>query len=163
MARINSPITYILTVLLVTAIVWVYLFIAVAVVPLWHTLSGEGVQAWFQNEFGRFAILMVPIHMLSIPVTITAFILNRRGQPGHVQLLWLAALIGLLVCQGFNFILYGGNFNPALSSGTLSPEEALTVLGQWDFYHTVRTFFVCLSLASLTAIFLIDQSQLEAT
>lgn len=137
--------------ILVTAISFVYLFIAIAIVPYWQTLSGIEVQTWFQDHFGRFAILMAPVHILSIITTITAFVMHRK-EKATLRMLWIIALITLLICQFFNFVVYGGNFNIALSSGTLEDSAALATLDQWDFYHTVRTISVCISMLCLAGI-----------
>lgn len=135
----------------VTAISFVYLFIATSIVPYWQTLSGTEIQMWFQDHFGRFATLMVPVHLLSIITTITAFVMHRRERGLH-RILWLVALITLLICQFFNFVVYGANFNPALSSGTREASAALELLDQWDFYHVIRTLAICLSLICLMII-----------
>ena len=69
--------------------------------------------------------------------------------------LWLVALITLLICQFFNFVVYGGNFNVALSSGTLDPAVALDTLDQWGFYHIIRTISVCISMVTLGRIYML--------
>ena len=66
--------------------------------------------------------------------------------------LWLLGLITLLICQAFNFVLYGGFYNAALMSGTLEPQLALDTFDNWDFYHKVRTAFVLISLGALIVI-----------
>ena len=71
----------------------------------------------------------------------------------------MIALITLLICQGFNFGLYGGVYNLALQSGTLEAQEALTTFDNWDFYHTVRTISVCISLVALIIIGLRHESK----
>ena len=135
----------------VAAITFVYLFLATAIVPYWQGLSGEEVQTWFMIHFDRFSILMVPVHFISIITMITAYIMHRKERI-PLNRIWLVALVTLLICQFFNFVVYGGNFNVALSSGTLDPSVALETLDQWGFWHNVRTLSVCISLFSLFAI-----------
>jgi hypothetical protein len=93
---------------------------------------------------------MVPIHFLSIITMVYAFIVNRKDS--NNKILWWIALITLLICQGFNFGLYGGVYNPALQSSTLEAQEALTTFDNWDMYHTIRTISVCMSLVTLIII-----------
>ncbi|MEM6698581.1 MAG: hypothetical protein AAF599_09305, partial [Bacteroidota bacterium] len=114
---------YIFAFTFVSAVAFIYVFIAIALVPYWQELSGTEIQVWWSGAFTRFSNIMVPIHFLSIITMIYAFIVNRKGR--NNQILWLIALITLLICQGFNFGLYGGVYNPALQSGTLEAQEAL--------------------------------------
>ena len=134
----------------VSAVAFIYAFIAIALVPYWQELSGTEIQSWWSGPFTRFSYIMVPIHFLSIITIIYAFIKNRKDS--NNKILWLIALITLLICQGFNFGLYGGVYNPALQSGTLEVQEALTTFDNWDFYHTIRTISVGVSLVALIII-----------
>ncbi|MEM8859377.1 MAG: hypothetical protein AAGD96_13705 [Chloroflexota bacterium] len=143
--------SFILSFTFIAAISFVYIFIATAIEPYWQTLDGFEIQQWFVDHFGRFATLMVPVHFASIISIITAFILHRNDP---TKRLWLVALITLLICQFFNFVVYGGNFNVALSSGTLDPAVALDTLDQWGFYHIIRTVSVCISMVTLGIIFM---------
>ncbi|MEM9613670.1 MAG: DUF1772 domain-containing protein [Actinomycetota bacterium] len=126
----------------------VYVFLAVAIVPYWQTLSGTEIQQWFADHFGRFATMMVPVHLLAITTTIAAAAVSRRRWTGEGRL-WIVVLVGLLTSQAFNFTLFAVVLNPDLSSQTLTAAEALSTLDDWDTYHTVRTVFV---LASAVAI-----------
>ncbi|MEM7131582.1 MAG: DUF1772 domain-containing protein [Chloroflexota bacterium] len=141
---------------LVTAISFVYLFMAIGLVPYWQTLSGTEIQTWFQEPFGRFGTLMGPVHILSIIATITAYVMHRK-ETGVLRWLWLVALITLLICQFFNFVIYGANFNPSLQSGTLEPDAALALFDWWDFWHIVRTISVCISMVCLGIISIISR------
>ncbi|MEM8897307.1 MAG: hypothetical protein AAGC85_04350 [Bacteroidota bacterium] len=94
---------------------------------------------------------MVPIHLCSIVSIILGFYYHRT-EKGIQQAFWIIALLGLLVCQGFNFTLYGANINPTLQSGILTEVEALTTFDDWEFYHIIRTVFVCISLLVLILI-----------
>lgn len=140
---------YILAFTLISAVAFIYAFIAIALVPYWQELSGTEIQAWWSGPFMRFSNIMVPLHILSIITIIYAFAINRKGND---KILWLIALVTLLICQAFNFGLYGSVYNPALQSGTLEAQEALETFDAWDFYHTVRTIAVCISLISLIFI-----------
>lgn len=139
-------------------IIWitaVYVLIELAMVPYWQTLSGAEIQAWFAEPFARFSFMAL-IHLLSIITTITAYILHRR-EAGSPRWLWRIGLVTLLICQGFNFGLYGGNFNPALSSGTLAPEAALALFDDWGFYHTIRTAAVCISALAMMGVLIVSK------
>ncbi|MEM0995850.1 MAG: hypothetical protein AAGN35_02170 [Bacteroidota bacterium] len=133
----------------VSAVAFIYAFIAISLVPYWQELSGTEIQDWWSGPFTRFSNIMVPIHFLSIISMVAAFVFNIKGKN---KALWGVALATLLVCQGFNFGLYGGVYNPALQSGALEGQEALRTFDRWDFYHTVRTISVCISLISLMVI-----------
>ncbi|MEM7272760.1 MAG: DUF1772 domain-containing protein [Actinomycetota bacterium] len=126
----------------------VYLFLAVAIVPYWQTLSGTEIQRWFADDFGRFATMMVPVHLLAITTTIAAAVASRRHWRADAAL-WIVVLVGLLGSQAFNFTLFAVVLNPDLSSQTLSSTEALDTLDDWDTYHLVRTALV---LASAVAV-----------
>lgn len=141
---------YIFAFTFVSAVAFIYVFIAIALVPYWQELSGIEIQTWWSGPFTRFSNIMVPLHFLSIITMIYAFIKNRKGSNNAI--LWFIALVTLLICQVFNFGLYGGVYNPALQSGTLEAQEALTTFDNWDFYHTIRTISVCVSLVSLIII-----------
>ncbi|WP_425234906.1 hypothetical protein [Ulvibacterium sp.] len=150
---------YIFAFTFVGAITFIYTFIAIALVPYWQELSGTEIQSWWSGPFTRFSNIMVPLHILSIITMVYAFIKNRKESNGKV--LWLITLITLLICQGFNFGLYGGIYNPALQSGALEAQEALSTFDDWDFYHTVRTIFVCVSLVTLIIIGLTQKAKIN--
>lgn len=141
---------YIFSLTIVSAVAFIYVFIAVALVPYWQELSGTEIQSWWSGPFSRFSNIMVPLHLLSILTMVYAFIVNRKGS--NHKALWAIALITLLICQGFNFGLHGAIYNPALQSGTLEAQEALSILDNWGFYHIIRTISVCVSLVSLIII-----------
>ncbi|MEM9564506.1 MAG: DUF1772 domain-containing protein [Actinomycetota bacterium] len=129
----------------------VYAFLAVAIVPYWQTLSGDEIQAWFADHFGRFATMMVPVHLLAITTTIAAAVTNRhrlRAEAG----LWGMVLVGLLASQAFNFTLFAVVLNPDLSSQTLTPTDAIDTLDDWDTWHTVRTLLVLASAAAIVTL-----------
>ena len=142
--------SYILAFTFVSAVAFIYAFIAIALVPYWQELSGTEIQAWWSGPFTRFSNIMVPLHLLSIITMVYPFIKNRKESNSKV--LWLITLITLLICQGFNFGLYGGIYNPALQAGTLDAQEALSVFDNWCFYHTIRTISVGVSLVTLIII-----------
>ena len=142
--------TYIFAFTFVSAVAFIYVFIAIALVPYWQELSGIEIQSWWSGPFTRFSNIMVPLHLLSIITMIFAFIVNRKKSDN--KSLWLIALVTLLICQGFNFGLYGPVYNPALQSGTLEAKEALTIFDNWDLYHIIRTISVCVSLGTLIII-----------
>lgn len=141
---------YIFSFTFVGAIAFIYAFMAIALVPYWQELSGTEIQSWWSGPFTRFSNIMVPLHLLSIITMAYAFIKNRKESKDKA--LWFIALITLLICQGFNFGLYGGVYNPALQSGTLETQEALSTFDDWAFYHTIRTISVCMSLVTLIII-----------
>jgi hypothetical protein len=90
---------------------------------------------------------------MSIVTMIWAFVVHRRAdQP--LRTYWLVALVTLLVCQAFNFTLFGENYNLALQSGTLAPEVALQTMDNWDFFHKIRTASVSLSTIAMAVIFM---------
>lgn len=159
MSTVRKTTAFTLSFILITAISFVYLFIATAIVPYWQGLSGIEIQAWFMDHFGRFAYLMVPVHFLSIITIIIAYIMHRKDD---TKRLWLLALVTLLICQFFNFVVFGFNFNTALSSGTLDPAVALATLDQWGFYHVIRTISICISLISLGVISIISKRPIDS-
>ncbi|MEL6276562.1 MAG: hypothetical protein AAFU03_15800, partial [Bacteroidota bacterium] len=87
-------------------------------------------QAWWSGPFLRFSYLMAPVHLLSIVTMIYGYIVHRKDEKPFNQL-WLLALVTLLICQGFNFLLHGSVYNPALQSSELSGEEALSTFDNW--------------------------------
>ena len=145
----HQAITFILAFTFVSAVAFIYVFIAIGLVPYWQELSGTEIQAWWSGPFTRFSNIMVPLHILSIISIIYAFSLHRKG---NNKVLWLMALVTLLICQAFNFGLFGSVYNLALQSGSLEPKDALETFDSWDFYHNVRTISVCLSLVFLILI-----------
>ncbi|MEM9830804.1 MAG: hypothetical protein AAF944_09200 [Bacteroidota bacterium] len=155
--NIHKNTSYIFAFTFVSAVAFIYAFIAIGLVPYWQELSGTEIQSWWAGPFTRFSIIMVPLHFLSIITMVYAFIKNRKESNGKA--LWLTALITLLICQAFNFGLYGGVYNPALQSGTLEVQQALTTFDNWDLYHTVRTISVYISLVALIIIGLRHESK----
>ena len=147
----KNNIAYIFAFTFVSAVAFIYLFISIALVPYWQTLSGTEIQAWWSGPFSRFSYLMVPVHILSIVTSIYAYLIHRK-ENRPLNLLWLFALITLLICQAFNFGLYGSDYNPALQSGTLEASEALEIFDKWSFYHHIRTASVCVSMVLLVFI-----------
>lgn len=140
----------------------VFLFIAVGIVPYWQELSGAEIQTWFAGPFTRFSYMMIFVHFMSIGMTVWAFVLHHRSER-PLGALWLIALVTLLICQAFNFTLFGANYNLALQSGVLEPEAALQILDNWDFYHKVRTASVCISVAVMGLIFMLSPKVAIAT
>ena len=128
-----------------------FVFLAVGIVPYWQSLSGNEIQDWFADHFGRFSWMMIPVHLLAIGTTVTAFVLDRRRN-GRSPLIWWVALGGLLISQTFNFTIYGNVLNPDLSSQTLEAADALDTLDTWAALHIVRTAFVVIALGALAAI-----------
>ncbi|MEM9036676.1 MAG: hypothetical protein AAGA99_25300 [Actinomycetota bacterium] len=122
----------------------VYVFLAVAIVPYWQTLSGPEVQRWFADHFDRFSIMMVPVHLLAIVTTVMALVASRRRARSDA-VTWIVLVVGLFGSQAFNFTLYAVVLNPDLSSETLSDADALSTLDDWATYHTVRTILVVAS------------------
>ena len=147
----KKNLAYIFAFTFVTAVAFIYLLISVALVPYWQELNGIEIQAWWAGPFTYFSYLMVPVHILSIATSIYAYLLHRK-EKRPLNLLWFFALITLLICQGFNFGLYGSIYNPALQSGTLEASEALEVFDKWSFYHHIRTASVCVSMVLLIVI-----------
>lgn len=129
----------------------VYVFLAIAIVPYWQTLSGTEVQSWFAEHFGRFAVMMVPVHLLAITTTIAAAVANRLRWRAEA-VLWVVAVVGLLASQAFNFALFGAVLNPDLASQTLTAAEALDTLDKWAFFHSVRTVLVLASAAAMVIL-----------
>ncbi|MEO0670193.1 MAG: hypothetical protein AAFZ99_19930 [Pseudomonadota bacterium] len=149
----NQRLSFLLSYVSIVTVAGVYLFIASALVPYWQGLSGMGIQDWFAGPFTRFAYMMILVHLMSIGTTIWAFLLHRRSEQ-PLGMLWLVALVTLMICQVFNFTLFGGNYNLALQSGALDPEVALQTLDNWDFFHKVRTASVCVSAIVMSVIFM---------
>ena len=147
----RKHIAYIFAFTFVSAVAFIYLLISIALVPYWQELSGTEIQAWWSGPFIRFSYLMVLVHVLSIVTSIYAYILHRK-EKRPLDLLWLFALVTLLICQLFNFGLYGSVYNPALQSGTLEASEALEIFDKWAFYHHIRTASVCISMVLLIVI-----------
>lgn len=135
----------------VAANAFVYLFLMIAIVPYWQTLSGTEIQDWFIDHFPRFAFMMVPVHLLAIGTTIAAHRAHRGGDQ-TTRRLWLAALVTLLISQAFNFTIYAAGFNPSLQDATLDATEALDTLDNWDLFHKVRTASVMVSLVCLATL-----------
>lgn len=140
-----------LSIVLSTTIAAVFLFLAIALVPYWQEMSGMEVQSWFAGPFTRFSTMMVPSHFLSIVTLGLAVFVHRKT--ALFPLLFFA-FAALLVCQGFNFTLYGAVLNPALQSQDLPSEEALATLDSWAFFHVVRTAAICLCVIALFAAML---------
>ena len=147
--RKNSA--YIFAFTFTSAVAFIYLLISIALIPYWQELSGNEIQAWWSGPFTRFSYLMVPVHVLSIATCVYAYLLHRK-ESRPLNLLWVFALVTLLICQGFNFGLYGSTYNPALQSGTLGASEALGLFDKWSFYHHIRTASVCVSMVLLIVI-----------
>lgn len=143
--------TYLLAFTFVAAVTFVYLFIAIALVPYWQELSGTEIQTWWSDPFTRFSYMMVPVHLLSIITIIIAY-RAHRNEGGSIKKLWVLALVTLLICQAFNFSIFAFDFNPSLQSGTLDEATALDTFDNWDFYHIIRTLSVCISLTTLIVI-----------
>lgn len=149
----NQRLSFLLSFVSILTVAAVFLFIATGLVPYWQELSGTEIQDWFAGPFTRFAYMMIVVHLLSIGTTIWAFILHRKSEQ-PLGMLWLVALVTLMICQIFNFTLFGANYNLALQSGTLEPQLALQTMDSWDFYHKVRTASVCISAIMMSVIFM---------
>ena len=147
----RKNIAYIFAFTFVSAVAFIYLLISIALIPYWQELTGIEIQAWWSGPFTRFSYLMVPVHLLSIATSIYAYIQHRK-EKRPLNLLWLFALVTLLICQAFNFGLYGSVYNPALQSGTLEASEALEIFDKWSFYHHIRTASVGVSMVLLIVI-----------
>ncbi|MEM9329097.1 MAG: hypothetical protein AAGA85_25765 [Bacteroidota bacterium] len=143
--------SYALSLTFVAAVSFIFIFLAVGMVPYWQGMSGVAIQAWWSGPFMNFSTLMVPIHFLSILALGFGFFQHRKEAKPQ-KLWWIVALVGLLVCQSINFTLHGPRLNPALQSGSLADADALGIFDDWDFYHMIRTTFVGISLIALVVI-----------
>lgn len=132
----------------VTVNAGVYVFLAVAIVPYWQTLSGPEVQLWFATHFGRFSWMMIPVHLLAMGTTVVAFRAARRSESAFSRAWWVV-LIGLFASQGFNFTVFGAVLNPDLSSQALGDAEALASLDTWGRLHLIRTTLVVIAAGAL--------------
>ncbi len=142
----------------VTTVAAVYLFIAIAIVPYWQTLSGTEIQAWFSTHFGNFGTMMIPVHGLTILTTIALFVVNRKAAGSH-RVLWLVMLVSMLICEvGFS-AYFGAVLNDPLSSGVLAGDVALATLDQWDSLHIVRTIFIFIALICLITLRLMPDEE----
>lgn len=149
----RQRLSFLLCFISILTVAAVFLFIASGLVPYWQELSGREIQDWFAGPFTRFAYMMIFVHLMSIGTTIWAFALHRRSEQ-PLGMLWFVVLITLLICQAFNFTLFGANYNLALQSGVLDPEVALQTLDNWDFFHKLRTASVCISAIVMAVIFM---------
>lgn len=149
----TQRLAFLMSFIFILTVAAVYLFIASAIVPYWQGLSGAEIQDWFAGPFVRFSYMMIVVHLMSIGTTIWAYMLHRRSEQPF-GMLWLVALVTLLICQAFNFTLFGGSYNLALQSGTLSADEALRILDNWDLFHKIRTASVCVSVLAMSVIFM---------
>ncbi|MDY8134342.1 hypothetical protein [Aquimarina sp. 2201CG5-10] len=147
----KQSVSYILAFTFVSAVAFIYLFIAIGFVPYWQELDGFQIQIWFSGPFNRFSYLMIPVHLLSIITMIGAYRLHKNTR-GNLKKLWFLSLVTLLICQMYNFTLFSFVYNPALQSGILEPLIALKTLDNWGFHHNVRTFFVWISLIGFIII-----------
>ena len=146
-----QSVTFGLSFIFSTTIAAVFVFLATGLVPYWQELSGQELQNWFAGPFTRFSTMMVPIHFLSMPVLGLTLFLHRKTEVARFLLI---AFVTLLVCQGFNFTLYGAVLNPALQSQELAAADALATLDRWAFFHVIRTLVICLSVLALFAALL---------
>lgn len=151
MENLSQRLAFGLSMIFAVTVAAVFLFLATALVPYWQDMSGAEVQSWFAGPFTRFSTMMVPTHFLSIAALGLAVFLHRKT---GLFVLLLIAFAALLVCQGFNFTLYGAVLNPALQSQALPVEEALATLDRWAFFHVVRTAAICLCVIALFAAML---------
>ncbi|MEM9001413.1 MAG: hypothetical protein AAGB24_14215 [Bacteroidota bacterium] len=149
---------YIFSLIFVAALTFLYLFIKIVLTPYWQELSGTELQIWWAGPFVRFSYVMWPVHLLSALTIITAYVLHFKEKK-IIKIWWLLALIALFICQAFNFGVLGFVYNPSLQPGTLDAEVALKMFDNWDFYHTLRTIFICLSLFSLSVIGIIPKGK----
>lgn len=135
------------TLILITTLTAVYLFIGIAIIPFWQTLSGIEIQVWFRDHFVRFPTMMNLVHILST-ISMTACYIVFRKSDKRTHLLALTALIFLILCEATYPLIYA-DANAALSSVELSPEEALTTLDGWTYWHPIRTLFTGITLLCL--------------
>lgn len=147
----SQRLSFMLAFIFTLTVAAVFLFIASGLVPYWQELSGTEVQKWFAGPFTRFAYMMIFVHLMSIGSIIWAFVVHRRAEQ-PLRTYWFIALVTLLACQGFNFTLFGANYNLALQSRMLEPEVALQTMDNWDFFHNIRTALVCVSVIAMVLI-----------
>ena len=139
-----------LTLIFIAFLSAVYLFIAISIIPFWQTLNGIEIQTWFADHFGRFPVMMIPVHILCIVLVITGYTLHRKHKT-DMPALWLLTLISLVLCEATTPIFFV-TANASLSSAVLPAAEGLQMLDDWSWWHNIRTFFVFITLICLGVI-----------
>lgn len=145
----NQNTNLILAILFNSLFVGAFLFIAVAIVPFWQSITDSEIVIWFNNNFEKFPMLMIPLNLLTF-VTISLSMYHNRKQPSTKKI-WLIALIFIFLCSITYPVFFDGT-NKAILASTDQNDHIKTLIDQWEIWHYVRTGFAMLSLLSLLMI-----------
>ncbi len=131
-----------------------FLFIAVAIVPFWQSLKGADVTVWFNNNFGRFPKLMVPLNLLTFIAISTGLYQNRKNI--DTKKYWWLAFIFIFLCS-ITYPIFFDGANTAISSGNSLDESINSLIDSWETWHYLRSALSFLSLSILFKISLYNK------
>jgi Domain of unknown function (DUF1772) len=130
-----------------------FLFIAVVIVGFWRSVAPDVFLNWMSDHFYRFPILMVPLNMIALLLTITAFGTAWKSRPSSRIPLGLSVVCIFACTLTYQIYFAGANAEFLNRSIELSQienafaERLGTRIDTWATWHWLRTG---LTIAALT-------------
>jgi hypothetical protein len=122
-----------------------FLFIAFVIVGFWEAVEPDVFLSWMSNHFFRFPALMVPLNMISLLLTISAFSTAWKSRPASRIPLGVS-LMFIFACT-ITYPLYFAGANAEFLNRAIALPQIGTAISTWAAWHWFRTG---LAIAALT-------------
>jgi Domain of unknown function (DUF1772) len=140
-----SRILNLLSVIALSLFSGAFLFIAFVVVRFWQAVEPDTFLNWMSDHFFRFPALMVPLNMVALLLTITAFSTAWKSRPESRIPLGLS-MVCIFVCT-LTYSIYFAGANAEFLNRAIALPQISAAINTWATWHWVRTG---LAIAALT-------------
>jgi hypothetical protein len=114
-----------------------FLFIAFVVVRFWQAVEPDTFLNWMSDHFFRFPALMVPLNMVALLLTISAFCTAWQSRPISRIPLGLG-VVCIFICT-LTYPIYFAEANAEFLNRAIALPQISTALNTWATWHWMRT------------------------
>jgi hypothetical protein len=121
-----------------------FLFIALVIVKFWQAVEPDVFLAWMNDNFFRFPLLMIPLNMVALLMTISAFGTAWKSNSSNKLRLGLS-LICIFICTS-TYSIYFQSANAEFLNRSIQLSQVSSVLKTWSNWHWLRTILAIAAL-----------------
>jgi hypothetical protein len=114
-----------------------FLFIAFVIVGFWQSLAPGVFLSWMSDNFYRFPVLMVPLNMIALLLTISAFGTAWKSQPNSRIPLGISAAC-IFACT-LTYQIYFAGANAEFLNRSIELPQVKEAIHLWATWHWLRT------------------------
>jgi hypothetical protein len=114
-----------------------FLFIAVVIVGFWRSVAPDVFLNWMSDHFYRFPTLMVPLNMIALLLTITAFGTAWKSRPSSRIPLGLS-VVCIFACT-LTYQIYFAGANAEFLTRSIEVSQIGNAIDTWATWHCLRT------------------------